>query len=74
MAVLLSPVWGGRPSVPPSPRPPTLSLGMMRSSEPCFRNTFPVKTRRRVTLRWQFDGGCRRRRRHAAAAPPPSAI
>lgn len=25
-----------------SPCPPTLSLGMMRSSEPCFRNTFPV--------------------------------
>merc|ERR1712035_145274 len=25
-----------------SPCPPTLSLGMMRSSEPCFRNTFPA--------------------------------
>lgn len=22
--------------------PPTLSLGMMRSSDPCFRNTFPA--------------------------------
>ncbi len=30
-----------------SPCPPTLSLGMMRSSEPCFRNTFPAKTRDR---------------------------
>lgn len=29
-----------------SPRPPTLSLGMMRSSEPCFKNTVPVKTGR----------------------------
>lgn len=27
-----------------SPRPPTLSLGMMRSSEPCFKNTVPAKT------------------------------
>jgi len=25
-----------------SPRPPTRSLGMMRSSEPCFRNTLPA--------------------------------
>lgn len=25
-----------------SPCPPTLSLGMMRSSEPCLRNTFPA--------------------------------
>lgn len=25
-----------------SPRPPTLSLGMMRSSEPCFKNTVPA--------------------------------
>lgn len=30
-----------------SPCPPTLSLGMMRSSEPCFRNTFPAQRKRR---------------------------
>lgn len=30
-----------------SPRPPTLSLGMMRSSEPCFKNTFPAQETRR---------------------------
>lgn len=27
--------------------PPTLSLGMMRSSEPCFKNTFPADTGQR---------------------------
>lgn len=30
-------------SISQSPCPPTLSLGMRRSSEPCFRNTFPAK-------------------------------
>lgn len=33
-----------------SPCPPTLSLGMMRSSEPCFKNTFPAKTRHDIAV------------------------
>lgn len=39
-----------------SPCPPTLSLGMMRSSEPCFKNTFPANTGHsvisKITLYW----------------------
>lgn len=33
-----------------SPCPPTLSLGMMRSSEPCFKNTFPAQRRHDAAL------------------------
>lgn len=43
-----------------SPCPPTLSLGMRRSSEPCFRNTFPAVwaglipiPSARQTLKWE---------------------
>lgn len=34
-----------------SPCPPTLSLGMMRSSEPCFKNTFPAQRRHDIPFR-----------------------
>lgn len=32
----------GKCCISQSPCPPTLSLGIRRSSEPCFRNTFPA--------------------------------
>lgn len=41
----------------PSPCPPTLSLGMMRSSEPCLRNTFPA-TQDRALWRWHVYNRC----------------
>lgn len=35
--------------------PPTRSLGMIRSSEPCFRNTFPVESERYKILCTVYD-------------------
>lgn len=49
LTVESSPADGEEPHQ--SPCPPTLSLGMMRSSEPCFRNTFPAQRRHDIALR-----------------------
>lgn len=49
LTVESSPADGEEPHQ--SPCPPTLSLGMMRSSEPCFKNTFPAQRRRDIALR-----------------------